>query len=57
MQIAVLGSWRKTDRDEWGLTGEAAFADASPTPDRRFAELCHSLVVNTDGHDTADASR
>lgn len=57
MQIAVLRSWRKTDRNEWGLTGEAAFAGAAPTPDRRFAELCHSLVVNTDGHDTADASR
>jgi hypothetical protein len=54
MRIAVIGSWRRSDRDEWGLTGEAAFADAARTLGRRLVELGHSLVVGTDGHDTAD---
>jgi predicted nucleotide-binding protein len=54
MRIAVLGSWRRVDRDAWKLIDEEQFVRATQSLGRRIVELGHALVVGSDGRDTAD---
>jgi hypothetical protein len=54
MRIAVFGSWRSADVARWRLTDEPGFRRAAEMVGRRLVELGHSLVVGTDGEDTAD---
>ena len=54
MRIAVMGSWRHEDRDSFKLRDEDGFRRAADALGRRLLALGHSLVVGSDGHDTAD---
>jgi CAP12/Pycsar effector protein, TIR domain len=54
MRIAVFGSWREGDKRDWQLEDPGGFRRAAEMLGRRIVELGHSLVVGTDGADTAD---
>lgn len=54
MRIAIIGSWRESDRSAWELTDGTRFRAAADALGRRLVELGHALVVGSDGHDTAD---
>jgi hypothetical protein len=54
MRIAVIGSWRDSDRKEWGLKDREGFRAAAAALGRKVIELGHSLIVGSDNQITAD---
>src|SRR5262245_31870223 len=54
MRIAVFASWRPGDQKDWRLQDSGGFPQAAEALGRRIVERGHSLVVGTDGEDTAD---
>jgi hypothetical protein len=54
MRVAVIGSWRRVDRATWQLHDEAGFRTTAEALGHRLIELGHSLIVGSDGPDTAD---
>jgi Predicted nucleotide-binding protein containing TIR-like domain len=54
MRIAVIGSWRDSDRTEWRLKDRDGFRAAAAALGRKIIELGHSLIVGSDNEITAD---
>ena len=54
MRIAITGSWRDQDAEQWKLRNKAFFFEATSALGAAFAKLGHRLVVATDSKHTAD---
>jgi len=54
MRIAVIGSWRDSDRKVWGLKDREGFRAAAAALGRKVIEFGHSLIVGSDNQITAD---
>jgi hypothetical protein len=54
MRVAVMGSWRQSERGTWSLQSETEFRHAAELLGYRLVGLGHSLVVGSDDTDTAD---
>lgn len=54
MRIALLGSWRESDREEMHLVDQAEFKGAAETVGRAIIRLGHSLIVGSDREESAD---
>jgi len=54
MRIAITGSWRDEDAEQWKLRNKASFFEATSKLGAAFATLGHRLVVATDSKHTAD---
>lgn len=55
MRVAVLGSWRPENAQEWDLRGTAeSFGQACHTIGHQLLKLGHSLILGSDSTNTAD---
>ena len=54
MKIAIIGSWRESDADEWHLRDKQEFFKAVNMLGGSLVEMGHRLVVATDAQQTAD---
>jgi hypothetical protein len=54
MRVAIVGSWRSQDKDDWKLRDESGFSAACKKLGALIVNQGHTLLVASDSEHTAD---